>query len=695
MGGPRGGCPVQHTIRCPISVRGQYVRAPVQDPGLGTPHRWVAGTAFPCFAYDNTTAPHCIPRRYDPYIPVSGHPLGAVCLYASCRLPARLGDIALGVGPNAGYTLTPCSSLHAGPLPPTPPPRVAAALKGGLLPCLETLLRRAATEPNGPHSRLIVEAFRGPKSAWPYLGWLLSYGDARRGASLVATLRKLPAQLDGQVNGVVTASLSFQGTPLPTQSLVNSSDVVSDVLIGAAEVLFGVDGRASWTSIYAQEEGVAAVQAGRPRLQLLSAYAVCQLLPPLADYARAATCRALGLVDKSLGGAAKANVRASLAAAMQQLRVFHSWGCVCRCLSAFAATSLGDRAVAGAATGAGGSGSSGSSGSGSSAGGGGGGGGGGVAMQAVAGAAAGAGSSGSSSSAGGGGGAGGGGDGSGGSAAAGAANGSRYRYPWCEELFKELGVVELLGTALRLFAAVTPRGSAEVRHVAAALVAVAAAMPDKLQHAAAAARSGAAAAAVGQASGGSKRPATAGKAKSKAAAPAGGRETGTWPPELVRELGDALEMPKNEAIAKALKPLADLLELWGQGSGAKVEAGAVERGEELLGELRAAVMRAFGLVERGARSEVGTGAAVGVGAGVEGWSGESLREVRGLLRTCSNPRCANLDGDSEAAVEGGLVACVHGCGLARYCGKVCMAAHRKAGHAAVCAVGVAGSGGRK
>ncbi len=43
-------------------------------------------------------------------------------------------------------------------------PRVAAALKGGLLPCLETLLRRTATEPDGPHSRLMFEASRGPQS---------------------------------------------------------------------------------------------------------------------------------------------------------------------------------------------------------------------------------------------------------------------------------------------------------------------------------------------------------------------------------------------------------------------------------------------------------------------------------------------------------------------------------------------------
>ncbi len=88
----------------------------------------------------------------------------------------------------------------------------------------------------------------------------------------------------------------------------------------------------------------------------------------------------LGLMDKPLCRAAKAIMRASLAAAMHKLRVFHSCGCVRRCLSAFAASSLDDRAVAGAAAGAAGSGSC------SSAGGGGGVDGGGVVVQAVAGA---------------------------------------------------------------------------------------------------------------------------------------------------------------------------------------------------------------------------------------------------------------------------------------------------------------------
>ncbi len=578
--------------------------------------------------------------------------------HAPCRL--AIPQVTARRGPHYGHTdpqrlLVPFSLLRAGPLPPTPPPRVAAALKGGLLPCLETLLRRAATEPDGPHSRLIAEAFQGPQSVWPYLGWLLSYGDVRQGASLVATLRKLPVQLDGAVDSTITGSLSFHGPPPPPQSQANAFSVLFAVLDGTGEVLFGGGSNSGRrASIYAQEAVVAAVQAGRPRLQLLSAYAVCQLLPPLADYARAATCRALGLMDKPLGRAAKAIMRASVASAMHKLRVFHSWGCVCRCVWALAASSLGDRAVAQAAAGAGCS----SSGSCSC----------------------------SSAGGGGGGGAGGGGDGSGGSAAAGAANGSLYRYPWCGELLEDLGVVELLGTALRLVAAITPRSSAEVKYVAGpllrymagALVAVAAAVPEKLQLVAtAAARSG----------GGSKRPATAAKAKATAAAPAAGGEAGTWPPELVRELSNMLDVSREELLADALKLLADLLERWGQGSGAKVEAGEAERDGEALEKYRAAARRAFGLVEGQAGSEVG--------AGENGWDGESLREVRGLLRTCSNPRCANLDGDSEAAVEGGLVACVHGCGLARYCGKVCMAAHRKAGHAAVCAVGVAGSGARK
>ncbi|KXZ54148.1 hypothetical protein GPECTOR_5g247 [Gonium pectorale] len=58
-------------------------------------------------------------------------------------------------------------------------------------------------------------------------------------------------------------------------------------------------------------------------------------------------------------------------------------------------------------------------------------------------------------------------------------------------------------------------------------------------------------------------------------------------------------------------------------------------------------------------------------------------ELRGLLRTCDNPRCASLAGASEAGLA--LRACRGGCGRAWYCGEECEGAHRRAGHEQACA----------
>ncbi|KXZ44403.1 hypothetical protein GPECTOR_68g374 [Gonium pectorale] len=58
--------------------------------------------------------------------------------------------------------------------------------------------------------------------------------------------------------------------------------------------------------------------------------------------------------------------------------------------------------------------------------------------------------------------------------------------------------------------------------------------------------------------------------------------------------------------------------------------------------------------------------------------------ARSLLRTCANPGCANLEGDSEAGLR--LQAC-GSYGAARYCGATCQAEHWRAGHKEACAQG--------
>ncbi|GLC43630.1 hypothetical protein PLESTF_001613800 [Pleodorina starrii] len=57
-----------------------------------------------------------------------------------------------------------------------------------------------------------------------------------------------------------------------------------------------------------------------------------------------------------------------------------------------------------------------------------------------------------------------------------------------------------------------------------------------------------------------------------------------------------------------------------------------------------------------------------------------------VLRTCTNPFCVNLEGDSEAGLR--LAACGR-CGAAWYCCRGCQTAHWRTGHRAECSGGAA------
>ncbi len=87
----------------------------------------------------------------------------------------------------------------AGTWPPTPPPRVAAALDGGLLPCLERLTRRAARDPEGRISKLVQDVLCSPQTArgvakWPALLWPLAYGEAGQSMGFMSALASLLPQ---------------------------------------------------------------------------------------------------------------------------------------------------------------------------------------------------------------------------------------------------------------------------------------------------------------------------------------------------------------------------------------------------------------------------------------------------------------------------------------------------------------------
>ncbi|GFR45657.1 hypothetical protein Agub_g7068, partial [Astrephomene gubernaculifera] len=72
------------------------------------------------------------------------------------------------------------------------PDDLTAALAGGLLPCLERLLRRAGQLPLGPEAGVLRKLLGGdPESCSGYLVALLGHGDQREAVSLLATLGKL------------------------------------------------------------------------------------------------------------------------------------------------------------------------------------------------------------------------------------------------------------------------------------------------------------------------------------------------------------------------------------------------------------------------------------------------------------------------------------------------------------------------
>ncbi|PNH09109.1 hypothetical protein TSOC_004278 [Tetrabaena socialis] len=147
-------------------------------------------------------------------------------------------------------------------------------------------------------------------------------------------------------------------------------------------------------------------------------------------------------------------------------------------------------------------------------------------------------------------------------------------------------------------------------------------------------------------------------AEAAAAASSGG-----WSPQRLRVLADlctgeaaggaALDAADGAALAAAASALASQAELWAAGGG--------EDGGELV---RALAARAPGSVFN-AQARALT----------------SSPEARALLRTCANPVCDNLAGDSEAELL--LRACGR-CGGAWYCRKECLAAHWRVGHREAC-----------
>ncbi len=124
-----------------------------------------------------------------------------VRLPASCAAsPYHTRLLPLSLTADIPYCLMPC---EPGSLPPAPPPRLAAALDGGLLPCLEGVLRRAAINPNNPTVSFVELLVKFSCSAH-YRGHcflpLLAYGEVEQSAGLLSALRCL-MHLPGCVGG--------------------------------------------------------------------------------------------------------------------------------------------------------------------------------------------------------------------------------------------------------------------------------------------------------------------------------------------------------------------------------------------------------------------------------------------------------------------------------------------------------------
>ncbi|KXZ56585.1 hypothetical protein GPECTOR_1g526 [Gonium pectorale] len=176
------------------------------------------------------------------------------------------------------------------PLPPDAPPVLAAAVDGGLLCCLELLMRRAGRAPDGPEAavvRTLVSYRVGGSGFMNSFPKLLAYGKPRQAAALVATLRKLLRTAGPQTTPADTAPKPtvHQRFALACESILNAA-----VSWDCANLL--------QAKVPDQEEGGGLAPGGGPSpasqqlIRLLSC-AACELLPELSQTLRASRRRSL------------------------------------------------------------------------------------------------------------------------------------------------------------------------------------------------------------------------------------------------------------------------------------------------------------------------------------------------------------------------------------------------------------------
>ncbi|GLC49522.1 hypothetical protein PLESTB_000228400 [Pleodorina starrii] len=505
-----------------------------------------------------------------------------------------------------------------GPMPlEPPPPDLEAALAGGLLPCLERLLRRAGRDPGGFETHLLKALLYDQE--FP-LVQLLTHTDPRQAVAFVVSLHKLLRrqataqncqEQEGRDGGSGGASSSSRSHKLLAFAV--TSAISCKLLRKGASKLWDV---AEW-SLHLPSGGTGDSHAGGTntptatlrRLGLVMTAVLTAGLPVMA-----AMFLRMAQVAVS-GGAAAARTGGST---VEMMAVVLQW------ILILAAGGRGTAQRGRAAASGGGDGD--------------------VSSEVLA--------------------AGGGDDGSSACAAAGDED-------WQLSVLRRCSPLELLGAALRgeehrrrahlRDGVETPGGPARLLPLAKCLCLVAEVLPSEVREAArqgaaveasvmeAAARGAGSSSASGD--GGSNpggrrraRPRNSGAGAATAAAPAAaaGIAPATdpalplsyWRPELVRSLaGDLRASGLDDRTAVELEVLAGRLVRWGAG----------EQGSE--GNDTAAATISVPPV------------AVGMTAALA-----SPAEVAAVLRTCANPDCLNLEGDSEAGLR--LAACGR-CGAVR------------------------------
>ncbi|GLC43617.1 hypothetical protein PLESTM_001496300 [Pleodorina starrii] len=501
-----------------------------------------------------------------------------------------------------------------GPVPlEPPPPDVAAALAGGLLPCLERLLRRAGRDPGGSGTEMHLLKALLQDQEFP-LVQLLTHADPRQAVAFVVSLHKLMLRqsffLEQEYSGGASSS---SGVP-DVLALEITSGLTCGLLCECSCKLWK---SAEW-SLDLTSGGTGDSSAGGTTATLRRLGLVMTAVLPVGLPAVSATLT--NMTQVPISGGIASDILDMSTVALQWIHILAAGGHT---------TAPGGPAAAS-----------------------------------------------------------GGGDGSSARAAAGDEG-------WQSAMLRRTDPLELLGVALRgekrlrlthLSDGVeAPGNPARLQLLAQCLCLVAEVLPSEVREAArrgavveasameAAARGAGSSSASrdgGSNPGGRRRarPRSRGAGAASVAAPVAAADIAPatdpalplsyWPPELVRSLaGDLRASGLDDRTAVDLEVLAGRLVRWGAG----------EQGSE--GSDTVAVAARLSPVEVGMVRALASPA-----------------EMAAVLRTCANPACVNLEGDSEAGLR--LAACGR-CGAAWYCCRGCQTAHWRTGHRAECSGGAA------